>query len=449
MIRKSNKRFIPLDNSGNPGLRVNIITMGCSKNLVDSEMLLNQLELGGYEVMHDADTAGSDVVIVNSCGFIRDAKQESIDMILDCVKLKKQGVIGKLYVMGCLSERYKQELKQEIPEVDRFFGKFELKEIVNELNVTYRPEYIYERKITTPGHYAYLKVSEGCNRSCAFCAIPSMTGRYKSRTIESLVKEAEYLAKKGVHELLIIAQDLSYYGIDIYKNNQLVSLINRISEIRGIEWIRMHYMYPSRFPEEILPVIRDNPKICNYLDLPLQHISDHVLKRMQRNVTRKETEALIKKIRKEVPGIVLRTSVLAGFPGETAEDFKELKEFIKETEFERMGVFSYSHEEGTYAFKRLNDDVPEGVKQQRADELMEIQQQISLNLNSQKTGKTFKVIIDRRENNYWVGRTEFDSPEVDGEVLITSKNELHTGKFYQATITDAGDYDLTGEVRHL
>ena len=428
--------------------RVNVVTMGCSKNLVDSEVLLNQLEKGKFEVVHDSPDSGFDAVFVNTCGFIHDAKQESIDMILDYVEAKKRGDIGKLYVMGCLSERYHKELVQEIPEVDRYFGKFDLKAMVDELKVTYHPEFIYERKITTPSHFAYLKVSEGCNRSCAFCAIPMMTGRHKSRTIESLLNETRYLAKRGVREILLIAQELSYYGIDIYGKNMLTELIDKISAIEGIEWIRLHYLYPSKFPFDILPVMRDNPKVCRYLDMPLQHIANPVLKNMLRHVTREETEKLIQRIRNEVPDVIIRTTMLVGFPGETEDDFNELKQFIEDTKFERLGVFPYSHEEGTYASKRFTDDVPDEVKQARADELMELQQQVSAGLNRQKVGRIYKVLIDRHEGDYFVGRTEYDSPEVDGEVLVTSGTALKTGEFYTVKITGSDDYDLYGEVVH-
>ncbi len=426
--------------------RVNVVTMGCSKNLVDSEVLLNQLERGDFEVKHDSEDTGFDAVFVNTCGFIHDAKQESIDMILDYVEARRRGEIGKLYVMGCLSERYQKELEQEIPEVDRYFGKFDLKAMVDELKVTFRPEYIYERKITTPSHYAYLKVAEGCNRSCAFCAIPMMTGSHKSRSVESLVQEAKYLAKKGVKEILLISQELSSYGIDLYGRNFLPELIARISEIEGIEWIRLHYLYPTKFPYEILPVMRDNPKVCKYLDMPLQHISNPVLKNMMRHVTREEIEALIAGIKQEVPGVILRTTMLVGFPGETRADFEELKQFIADTKFERLGVFTYSHEENTYAAKKFRDDIPEEIKQVRADEIMELQQQISADLNQQKTGNVYRVIIDREEDGYYVGRTEYDSPEVDGEVLISHAGELKKGEFCNVKITGAEDYDLFGEV---
>ncbi len=426
--------------------RINVITMGCSKNLVDSEVLLSQLERGKFEVVHDSDEPGFDAVFINTCGFIHDAKQESVEMILDYVEAKKRGDIDKLYVMGCLSERYAGELKDELPEVDRFFGKFDLKAMVDELKVTYDPEYIYYRKITTLSHYAYLKISEGCNRHCAFCAIPKMTGEHKSRTIESLVKESRYLAKKGVKEILLIAQDLSYYGIDLYGENRLAELINQISEIDGIEWIRLHYLYPTKFPMEILPVMRENPKVCKYLDLPLQHITNQVLKRMKRNVTREETEALLKTIKEQVPGVVLRTTMLIGFPGETENDIAELKQFIEENKFERLGVFTYSHEEGTLAGERYDDSLSDEIKQRRADEIMEIQQSVSAMLNQQKTGQTYNVIIDKKEGDYYIGRTEFDSPEVDGEVLIVSEKELKQGDFVTVKITGAEDYDLFGEV---
>jgi ribosomal protein S12 methylthiotransferase len=426
--------------------RVNVVTMGCSKNLVDSEVLLNQLEKGKFEVLHDSNETGFDAVFVNTCGFIHDAKQESIDMILDYAEAKKRGEVQKLYVMGCLSERYQHELEKEIPEVDKYFGKFDMKAMVDELKVTYQPEYIYERKITTPSHFAYLKISEGCNRSCSFCAIPKMTGRHQSRTIESLLMEAKYLAKKGVKEILLIAQELSYYGIDIYGKSRLVDLVNAISEIKGIEWIRLHYLYPTKFPFDILPVMRENPKVCKYLDMPLQHIANPVLKNMMRHVTREETEALIARIKEEVPGVILRTTMLVGFPGETEADFDELKQFIIDTKFERLGVFPYSNEEGTYAFKNFEDDLPDEIKQARADEIMEVQQQISADLNLQKIGKIFKVIVDGEEGDFYIGRTEYDSPEVDGEVLISAEQELKKGDFVEVKITGAEDYDLYAKI---
>ena len=424
--------------------KVNVITMGCSKNLVDSEVLLNQLERGKWEVVHDANGGGFDAVIINTCGFIHDAKQESIDMILDYAEAKTRGDIGKLYVMGCLSERYQKDLETEIPEVDRYFGKFDMKAMAAELKVAYHPEYIYERKITTPSHFAYLKISEGCNRSCGFCAIPMMTGRHISRTMEDLIKETRYLAKNGVKELLIIAQDLSYYGIDLYGKTRLADLIASVSEVEGIEWIRLHYLYPSKFPYDLLPVMRESPKVCRYLDMPLQHIADPVLKRMLRHVTRAETEELIKRVKIEVPGVALRTTMLVGYPGETEDDFNELKRFIEKTRFDRLGVFPYSHEDGTFAAHNYGDDVLEEVKKARADEIMEIQQKISLELNEDKIGLKFQVIVDRKEDGNYAGRTRFDSPEVDGEVIFTSSGKLKPGEFVKVKITGAESYDLLG-----
>lgn len=426
--------------------RVNVVTLGCSKNLVDSEVLLNQLGRSGFEVVHDSNDP-TEVVIINTCGFIGDAKEESIDTIVNFVNAKEQGLIEKLYVFGCLSARYKDELIAEIPEVDKYFGKFDIREITTELKAEYNPDVIYERKITTPKHFAFLKISEGCNRSCSFCAIPLITGRHKSRTIEDLVREARYLARKGVKELLLIAQDLSYYGIDLYGEGRLAQLVEAISEIDGIEWIRLHYTYPSRFPFDILPIIKNNPKVCKYLDLPLQHASDNMLKKMLRRVSEQETYDLIERIRKEVPGITLRTTMLVGHPGETAEDFERLKKMIEFGRFDRLGVFPYSHEEGTYAAKHYEDDVAEDVKQARADEVMELQQAISAEIMEERIGKELKVLIDRVEGNQFIGRTEYDSPEVDGEVIIeTEGEELEVGQFYQIKITGSDDYDLFGEL---
>ena len=426
--------------------KVNIVTMGCSKNLVDSEVLLSQLEHNDFEVLHDSNETNFDAVVINTCGFIEDAKQESIDTILSYVDSKKHGEIQKLYVMGCLSQRYKTELIDEIPEVDKYFGKFDMKAITTELKATYKPEYIYERKLTTPSHFAYLKISEGCNRTCSFCAIPAMTGKHKSRRKEDLVREAIYLSKNGVKELLVIAQDLSYYGIDLYGKNQLGELLTSLAQIEGIEWIRLHYLYPTKFPFDILPIVNSNKKVCKYLDLPLQHYSNPVLKRMLRNVTSEEIDKLISRIKNEVPGIALRTTMLVGFPGETEDDFEKLLAFVKEVRFERLGVFSYSHEDGTYAAKKYNDDVPEEVKQDRLNRLMEVQQQISSERNTEKIGSTMKVLVDRVEGEFIVGRTEFDSSEVDGEVLITSEKKLQIGEFYEVKITGANDYDLYAEV---
>lgn len=424
--------------------RVNVVTMGCSKNLVDSEVLLNQLERGKWEIAHDSGESGFDAVIINTCGFIHDAKQESIDMILSYVDAKARGDIGKLYVMGCLSERYKAELEKEIPEVDRYFGKFDLRAIAGELKVTLQPEYIYERKITTPSHYAYLKVSEGCNRFCGFCAIPMMTGRYVSRPVEELVKETRYLASRGVKELLLIAQDLSFYGNDLYGESRLAELVRAVAAVEGIEWIRLHYFYPSQFPFDILPVMRENPKVLRYLDLPLQHITDRMLNTMKRHITRSETEDLLRRIRSVVPGAVIRTTLLVGYPGETDEDFEELLKFVEEQRFERLGVFPYSHEEGTFAGENLTDDVPEEVKQERVARIMELQEGISAELCEDKVGLKFTVIIDRKEGEFYIGRTRFDSPEVDGEVFVTSERKLHPGEFVDVLITGAETYDLYG-----
>jgi len=425
--------------------KINVVTLGCSKNLVDSEVLLNQLSMDNFEVVHDSDDV-SDVVVVNTCGFIGDAKEESVNTILQFVNAKNRGDIDKLYVMGCLSERYKADLKQEIPEVDRYFGKFDIKAIVTELKATYRPEFIYERKITTPTHFAYLKISEGCNRVCAFCAIPGMTGKYQSKSIEDLVREAKYLARNGVKEILLIAQDLSYYGIDLYGKGMLAELIQKIAEIDGIEWIRLHYLYPTKFPMDILPLFKLMPKLCKYIDIPLQHSSNNVLKHMLRHVTTEETEALLLKIKEEVPGIAIRTTMLVGHPGETEEDFEQLKDFVKRHRFDRLGAFAYSHEEGTYGYKKYEDDVPEDLKNARVEELMAVQQIISSQLNAAKVGKILKVLIDREDDEFYVGRTEFDSPEVDGEVFISKENELKKGHFYTVEITGAEEFDLYGRV---
>ncbi|MCL3781378.1 30S ribosomal protein S12 methylthiotransferase RimO [Prolixibacteraceae bacterium JC049] len=427
--------------------KVNVVTLGCSKNLVDSEVLLSQLGNSGFEVVHDSNDP-TEVVIINTCGFIGDAKEESIDTIMNFVNAKEQGIIEKLYVMGCLSARYKDELVAEIPEVDKYFGKFDIKQITAELKVEYNPEFIYERKLTTPKHFAFLKISEGCNRSCSFCAIPIMTGKHKSRTIEELVREAKYLAKRGVKEVLLIAQDLSFYGLDLYGKSKLASLMEQLSEIEGIEWIRLHYAYPSKFPFDVLPVMRDNPKVCKYLDLPLQHASNNMLKKMLRHVTEEETYELIRRIREEVPGIALRTTLLVGHPGETEEDIERLKKMVEFARFDRLGVFPYSHEEGTYAAKHYEDDVDDDVKQARADEIMELQQNISADIMAERIGKKMKVLVDRTEGDMLVGRTEFDSPEVDGEVFITNyPDDLEIGDFCMVEITGSEDYDLIGEVK--
>ncbi len=425
--------------------KVNIVTLGCSKNLVDSEHLLKQFEANGFEVMHDSNKP-SDVVIINTCGFILDAKEESISMIMDYVDAKERGLVNKVYVMGCLSARYKDDLISEIPEVDRFFGKFDFDAIINELGVQKRKDLLFDRHLTTPSHFAYLKIAEGCNRTCAFCAIPQFTGNYKSVSIEDLVAEAEKLASQGVKELLLIAQELTSYGLDIYKEKKLPELIDRLSAIEGIEWIRLHYAYPSQFPVELLQVMRNNPKVCKYLDIPFQHVSDHVLSDMRRNVSGQQTRELINLIRTEVPGIALRTTLLVGFPGETEDDFHQLIEFVKEMKFDRLGVFPYSHEDDTYAAKKYSDDIPQEIKQARADKLMAVQQTISEEIAASKVGRTLKVLIDRKEGEYYVGRTEFDSPEVDGEVLISTSKRLKKGAFFNVRITSSDMFDLFGEV---
>lgn len=426
--------------------KINVVTLGCSKNLVDSEVLLNQLSKDGFEVVHDSNETDSDIVVINTCGFINDAKEESVNTIMQFVNAKSRGDIEKLYVMGCLSERYKADLEVEVPEVDKFFGKFDLKALVGELKATYRPEFIYERKITTPSHFAYLKISEGCNRVCAFCAIPGMTGKHKSRSIDDLIKEAKYLTKNGVREILLIAQDLSYYGIDLYGKSMLAELIEKIAEIDGVKWIRLHYLYPTKFPLDILPLFNSNEKLCKYIDIPLQHSSDKVLHKMLRHVTNRETLDLLTRIKTEVPGIAIRTTMLVGHPGETDEEFENLKNFVVENKFDRLGVFTYSHEEGTYGHSKYKDEISEEIKQERANQIMEIQQSISSKLNSEKIGKVLTVIVDREENDYYIARTEFDSPEVDGEVLIKKETRLIKGEFYNIEIIGSEEFDLYGKV---
>ena len=425
---------------------VDIITLGCSKNLVDSERLMRQFEALGYKVRHDAPLPDGEIVIVNTCGFIGDAKEESVNTILQMVERKRTGKIGKLFVMGCLSERYHKELLKEIPEVDKFYGKFDYTNILTDLGETFRADLKNERTITTPKHYTYIKISEGCNRSCSYCAIPIITGRHRSRSMESIEDEVKKLVSQGVKEFQIIAQDLSYYGIDRYRSLKLPELITRLSDIKGVEWLRLHYAYPANFPFDLLTVIRERENVCNYLDIALQHISDRMLKAMRRNITKSATYELIEKIRAEVPEIHLRTTFLLGHPQENEDDVEELKNFIKFAKFERMGAFAYSHEEGTYAAKNYKDDIPEDIKQQRLAAIMEIQQGISLKIQQGKIGKTFKTIIDRRDGEYYIGRTEYDSPEVDPEVLISAKdNSLKTGEFYQIKIIDATEFDLYGK----
>lgn len=424
---------------------VNIVTLGCSKNLVDSEHLMTQFEANGFEVKHDANEP-TNIAIINTCGFILDAKEESVNMILDYVDAKNNGTLDKLYVMGCLSARYQDELRIEIPEVDRFFGKFDFDAIINELGIQKRKDLLFDRKLTTPTHFAYLKIAEGCDRTCAFCAIPQFTGKYKSVPIDDLVNEAKILAAKGVKELLLIAQELTYYGVDLYRERRLKELIEQLSKIEGIEWIRLHYAYPANFPVEILDVIRENPKVCKYLDIPLQHISTNVLKNMRRNVSESQTRDLVKLIREKVPGIALRTTMLVGHPGETEEDFERLINFVKEVKFDRLGVFPYSHEDDTWGFKTFSDDLPQEEKQARADKVMEVQQAISEEIAAKKVGLILKVLVDRVEGEFYVGRTEFDSPEVDGEVLISNAVGLKIGQFYNVRITASDMFDLYGEL---
>ena len=426
--------------------KVNVITLGCSKNLVDSENLITQLRGNEFDVVHDSNDDDANVVIINTCGFIDLAKQESIDTILEYAEIKKEGGIEKLFVTGCLSQRYKDDLETEIPEVDAYFGTLELPNLLARLNADYKHELIGERLITTPEHYAYLKISEGCNRTCSFCAIPLMRGGHVSRPIEELVKEASNLARMGVKELMLIAQELTYYGLDLYKKRELPRLLHALADVEGIDWIRLHYAYPSKFPPEILDVMAERPEICNYLDMPLQHAADGVLDRMRRQITRAETEELIRTIRQKVPGLGLRTTMLVGFPGETDREFEELCDFVREMRFDRLGVFQYSHEEDTRAFD-LPDDIPAEVKADRAARLMEIQQDISWELNQEKIGKTFKTLFDRKEGGYFVGRTEFDSPEVDNEVLVPAEdNYARIGDFAMVRITNAEEFDLYGEI---
>ncbi len=425
--------------------KVNIITLGCSKNMVDSEVLSGQLLANEIEVVHENKKSDHNIVVVNTCGFIEKAKEESINTILDQVELKRRGKIDKVYVTGCLSERYKNNLEAEIPEVDAFFGTMELPLILKQFEADYKTELVGERLLATPQHYAYMKISEGCNRTCSFCAIPLMRGQHVSKPMEELVREAEGLVKKGVKEIMLIAQELTYYGLDIYKKRMLPDLLQRLADVKGLEWIRLHYAYPSKFPLEILDVMRERDNICNYLDMPLQHAANNMLKAMKRNITREEMEDLTAAIRSKVPGICLRTTLIAGFPGETLDDIEELKEFLQRQRFDRVGTFTYSHEEGTSGFA-LADDVPAEEKERRAQEIMEVQQEISFELNQEKIGKTFKTLIDKKEAGRYLGRTEFDSVEVDNEVVIKSAKRLPIGEFVNVKITKAYDYDLEGEV---
>lgn len=425
--------------------KVDIITLGCSKNLVDSERLMRQFQLNGYTVTHDAEKVNGEFVVVNTCAFIGDAQEESINLILALGEEKDRGRIGKLFVMGCLSERFLKELKTELPFVDRFYGKFNWKELLNDIGKAYHPESSTDRVVTTPGHYAYLKIAEGCNRTCSYCSIPIITGKYRSRPMDEIIDEARLLTRKGVKEIQLIAQDLTYYGLDIYHKTVLPELVERLSDISGIQWIRLHYGYPSQFPHDLLRVIRERENVCKYLDIALQHISDPMLKRMRRRITKQETYELIGRIREEVPGIHLRTTLMVGYPGETDEDFAELMQFAQDVRFERMGAFAYSHEVGTYSYKNHQDDVGEEVKQQRLDTLMRLQQKISTEVQKEKVGKVFKVMLDREED-FYIGRTEYDSPEVDPEVLVSKEQKLQPGKFYAARIESSEAFELYGKI---
>ncbi len=422
---------------------IDLITLGCSKNLVDSEKLMKQLEANGYKVTHDAEYPQGEIAVINTCGFIGDAKEESINMILEFCQAKEEGRLKKLFVMGCLSERYLQELKVEIPQVDKFYGKFNWKELLQDLGKAYHDEYATSRYLTTPAHYAYLKISEGCDRKCSYCAIPIITGRHVSRPMEDILAEVRQLVAEGVKEFQVIAQELTYYGMDLYHKQMLPELIERMALIPGVEWIRLHYAYPAHFPDRLLEVMRNHDNVCNYLDIALQHISDNVLSKMRRQVTKDETYALIDRLRREVPGIHLRTTLMVGHPGETEQDFEELKEFVRKVRFDRMGAFAYSEEEGTYSARMYEDDIPQEIKQQRLDELMELQQEIAAEMSQAKIGKEYRVMIDRKEGEYFVGRTEFDSPEVDPEVLIKDEGlSLSVGCFYQVRVIGADDFDL-------
>ena len=423
--------------------KVDIITLGCSKNLVDSERLMRQLQLNGYTVTHDAKKINGEIVVVNTCAFIGDAQEESINLILELGEEKKRGSIGKLYVMGCLSERFLEELQQELPFVDRFYGKFNWKELLNDLGKAYLSEFSEDRVVTTPGHYAYLKIAEGCDRKCSYCSIPIITGRYRSRPMEEIVKEARLLTEKGISEFQLIAQDLTYYGQDLYHKAVLPELVEQLSDVPGVEWLRLHYGYPSHFPHELLCVMRERENVCKYLDIALQHISNPVLERMRRHITKEETYELIARIREEVPGIHLRTTLMVGYPGETDDDFEQLMQFARDMRFERMGAFAYSHEVGTHSYKNEQDNVPDEVKQQRLNALMDLQEAISAEVQEEKVGKTLRVMLDREED-YYIGRTEFDSPEVDPEVLVHKDADMELGKIYSVQIEAAEPFELYG-----
>jgi ribosomal protein S12 methylthiotransferase len=424
--------------------KINIVTLGCSKNIVDSEKLIKHLDSGGYSIVHDSDDISAGTVIINTCGFISDAKEESVDTILRFVKARETGSINNLFVIGCLSERYMDALKTRIPEVNRYFGVNSFREILQELGISMKEDLFQDRTLTGPGHYAYLKVSEGCDRTCAFCAIPIIRGKYISRPVGEIITEAENLAAKGVKELILVAQDLSYYGLDLYKSQKLPELITELLKIESFEWIRLHYLYPANFPMRLIQLIRDNPRICRYIDIPVQHITNNMLEKMKRSHNRKETEKLLSVLRTDIPEAAIRTTLIAGHPGETENDYAELKTFIAGFRFDRLGVFAYSHEEGTYSYDHYENDVPEKEKESRVAELMEIQQNISAELNRSKIDKVFKVIVDRREGEYFIGRTEFDSPEVDQEVLMPAEYQFNIGSFYTIRITGASEFDLYG-----
>jgi ribosomal protein S12 methylthiotransferase len=425
--------------------KVNVVTLGCSKNLVDSEVLMGQLRASNIEVEHESEKNDSNIIIINTCGFIDNAKQESIDMILHYAGQKEKGKIDKLYVTGCLSERYKPDLEKEIPSVDAYFGTRELPRLLKTLKADYRQELVGERLLTTPAHFAYFKISEGCDRPCSFCAIPLMRGGHVSKPMEDLVKEAASLAKNGTKELLLIAQDSTYYGLDLYRERKLAELMRRLSDVEGIDWIRLHYAFPSGFPMEVLDVMRERSNICNYIDMPLQHVSDAMLKSMRRGTTRQKTTELVHTIREKVPGIAIRTTLIAGYPGETERDHEEMKEWVAEMKFDRLGVFTYSHEENTHAYS-LEDTLPAELKQERAEAVMAVQQEVSLEKNTAKIGQTFKVLFDRKEGSHFIGRTEFDSPEVDNEVLVDASGYVRVGDFAQVKITRATEFDLYGEL---
>lgn len=426
---------------------VDFITLGCSKNLVDTERLMKQFEANGYHCRHDAERLSGEIAVVNTCGFIGDAKEESVNTILELVQAKQKGRIRRIYVMGCLSQRYRDELQKEIPEVDGYFGKFDYKGLLRELGKAEVETCGIQRKLTTPKHYAYVKIAEGCDRHCAYCAIPLITSRHVSRPQEEILEEVRWLVSQGVKEIQLIEQELTYYGVDLNGRRQIAQLVQRMAEIEGVRWIRLHYAYPNQFPMELLDVIRERPNVCNYLDIALQHISDAVLQRMHRNVTKQETIDLIRQIRSKVPGIHLRTTLMVGFPGETEEEFEELMDFVRWARFERMGAFAYSEEEGTYSAEHYTDDVPDDVKERRLSQLMALQQEISAELAAEQVGKILKVVIDRKEGDYYIGRTEFSSPEVDPEVLIpVAGRQLRKGVFYNVKITDADEFDLYGEV---